>query len=109
MPTREQNRDAWRIVHALAATARLTVYDPVQGDHVCRFCGGEAPWDALTNKHVPIHQLDCPYLAAAHLRDRAAVGRSQLRIPPDAVDPLLTFLVMYVGDSVTIPWRRSRR
>lgn len=104
MPTREQNRDAWRIVQALATTECLTVYDPAQGSQVCRFCGGEAPWDARTGGHVPIHRLDCLYLAAIHLRDRAALGRSQpLMIPPDAFDPLLEFLSMQDSDPVTIP------
>jgi len=59
MPTREQTRDAWRIVHARAATERLTIDDPAAGAHVCRFCGGETG-----DAGMPVHALDCPYLAA---------------------------------------------
>jgi hypothetical protein len=75
MPTREQSRQAWVLIHALAATQRLTVLDPDAGGHVCRFCGGEAGDDG-----TPIHTLDCLNLAAQYVMARVETGRGDIGV-----------------------------
>ena len=96
MPTREQTRDAWRIVHALAATEHLTIDDPAAGAHVCRFCGGEAGDDGM-----PVHALDCPYLAATHLLAQAGLGRGDgSYLYTGLFAPLIAQLAICPGDTI---------